>query len=198
MENQTNINGIVFLRSYFESVQELEGNDKLEMYEAIFNLVFNGIEPKFSKKYLNAIFISIQPTLLSSITRYKNSVENGKKGGRKPSNKTTEQPSTQKQKVETNQQPSITENKKPIIEEQTKNDDVDNIQGIEIDEESEQDIKEPYEFYSMDDDTIPFDFLIDYYNTLKFSNQVKRVNVYGMIENGEITNKQQLLEHSTL
>lgn len=82
MKNETNINGIVFLRSYFESIEELEGSDKMEMYDAIFGLVFNNIAPVFSKKYLNGYWKLIEPTLASSINRYQASQENGKKGGR--------------------------------------------------------------------------------------------------------------------
>ena len=87
MENKTNINGIVFLRSYYEAVKDLEQDDQLEMYNAIFSLVFEGIAPTFTKKYLNSIYKVIVPNLAGSINRYQTSVENGKKGGRKP-NKT--------------------------------------------------------------------------------------------------------------
>ena len=87
MENKTNINGIVFLRSYYEAVKDLEQDDQLEMYNAIFSLVFEGIAPTFTKKYLNSIYKVIEPNLAGSINRYQTSVENGKKGGRKP-NKT--------------------------------------------------------------------------------------------------------------
>jgi hypothetical protein len=184
---------VIVYESFYEVVNKLQSAEDFKtLTNAMIEYGLYGIEPKFEKLELELIWTIYKPNMDANINRYNKAVESGKKGG------LAKAAATQKQKVETNQQPSITENKKPIIEEQTKNDDVDNIQGIEIDEESEQDIKEPYEFYSMDDDTIPFDFLIDYYNTLKFSNQVKRVNVYGMIENGEITNKQQLLEHSTL
>lgn len=87
MENKTNINGIVFLRSYYEAVKDLEQDDQLEMYNAIFKLVFEGVTPTFTKKYLNSIYKVIEPNLAGSINRYQASVENGKKGGRK-SNKT--------------------------------------------------------------------------------------------------------------
>lgn len=187
MENQTNINGIVFLRSYYEAVEELEGNDKLEMYEAIFNLVFNGIEPNFSKKYLNGYFKLIQPTLMSSITRYKNSVENGKKGGRKPSIKVEEissQPLEEtlpQPKEEVIQLKETVQSKQPVL-----------TSGY--DEDDEEIKVEEYEKYDMNDNSIPTDFLFDYYNTLSFSSQVKRAMIYNEIEEGKIITKQEILE----
>jgi hypothetical protein len=186
MENQTNINGIVFLRSYYEAVEELEGNDKLEMYEAIFNLVFNGIEPNFTKKYLNGYFKLIQPTLMSSITRYKNSVENGKKGGRKPSIKIEETLAQPKQetveaKQEVIQLKETVQSKQPVL-----------TSGYDEDDEEIQ--VEEFEKYDMNDSSIPTDFLFDYYKTLTFSSQVKRAMIYTEIEEGKIMTKQEILE----
>lgn len=188
MENQTEFNGFVFQRSYYESLKDLDDCDRLELNDAIQKLVFENIQPTFTKKYLNSCFKLIEPTLAASLSRYKNSIENGKKGGRKPSKS---EPSKS--------EPSKAEEKKPIIEEQTINDDIDNIkiQGIEIDEETEVETKEPYENFSMDDSKIPVELLFDYYNTVDFNNQLKRVNVYNMIENGEIKTKQEILEYAT-
>jgi len=89
MENQTELNGFVFLRSYYEAIKELDGDDRLELNDAIQALVFDNIQPNFSKKYLFGYFKLIQPTLEASLTRYRNSVENGKKGGKKATPKTT-------------------------------------------------------------------------------------------------------------
>jgi hypothetical protein len=184
MENQTEINGIVFLRSYFESVEELEGTDKLEMYEAIFNLVFNGIEPTFTKKYLNGYFKLIQPTLMSSITRYKNSVENGKKGGRKPASVTA---SSTKPIEETLAQPKQEIKKETVQAKQP-------VLTSGYDEDDEEIQIEEFQKYEMNDSSIPTDYLIDYYDTLKFSNQIKRTMIRTDIEDGNITTKQEILE----
>ena len=85
MKNKTNINGIVFIRNYYEIIKELEPEDQIEVYNIIFGFVFEGKEPVFLKKYLAALFTLIKPSLVQSINRYNTSVENGKKGGRKPS-----------------------------------------------------------------------------------------------------------------
>lgn len=70
--------------SYYDSIQDLEGTDKLEMYEAINDYAFNDNEPVFSKKILNAVWKNIRPTLDMNIKRYAKNQENGKKGGRPP------------------------------------------------------------------------------------------------------------------
>lgn len=82
----TGLNGIVFMRSYYEAIKELESEDQNELYNAIFQLVFENKEPNFTKKYLGGYFKLMEPTLASSIGRYQASKENGKKGGRPKTN----------------------------------------------------------------------------------------------------------------
>jgi hypothetical protein len=94
MKDETITNGVVFLRSYYESITSLEDGDKLEMYEAVFKHYFDGIEPTFSKAYLNGFWSLMKPNIDNSVNRYNNSVNNGKKGGR-PKNGNTSKPPTE-------------------------------------------------------------------------------------------------------
>lgn len=65
-----------FYRSYYESLQDLDKEDRLIIYEAIMNYMFNGIEPTLDG-IPKIIYGLIRPTLLKS----KKLSENGKKGG---------------------------------------------------------------------------------------------------------------------
>ncbi len=78
----SDINGVVVLRSYYESIKELETKDQFEIMMGIMAYGFDGVSPTFSKAYLKAVWLLIEPTLERSIARYQSSVENGKKGGR--------------------------------------------------------------------------------------------------------------------
>lgn len=65
-----------FYRSYYESIQELKEEDRLTIYEAIMNYMFNGIEPKING-IPKMIYGLIKPTLEKS----KKLSDNGRKGG---------------------------------------------------------------------------------------------------------------------
>ena len=65
-----------FYRSYYESIQELPEEDRLIIYEAIMNHMFNDVEPTLTG-IPKMIYNLIKPTLLKS----KKLSENGKKGG---------------------------------------------------------------------------------------------------------------------
>ena len=71
-----------FYRSYYESIQELPEEDRIVIYEAIMNYMFNGVEPKLSG-IPKMIYSLIKPTLLKS----KKLSDNGKKGGAPKGNK---------------------------------------------------------------------------------------------------------------
>ena len=60
MNNETNINGIVFLRSYFESIEELEGSDKINSILLSFNilLINNYVESRVN--YHKKVCIALQ------------------------------------------------------------------------------------------------------------------------------------------
>lgn len=65
-----------FYRSYYESLQDLNKDDRLIIYEAIMNYMFNGIEPALAG-IPKIIYGLIRPTLIKS----KKLSENGKRGG---------------------------------------------------------------------------------------------------------------------
>ena len=86
---------MIFYRSYYEVIKELPDEQKIKVYEAIFEyglndneIILDGIE--------RAIFNLAKPNINSANARYTASVENGKQGGRPKSkslDKTQQKPS---------------------------------------------------------------------------------------------------------
>lgn len=76
-------NGFVFLRSYYDAINDfdLTPEQKGIFLDALFQYVFDGVEPQFEKGIYKGCWTLIKPTLDNSINRYRTSVENGKKGG---------------------------------------------------------------------------------------------------------------------
>jgi hypothetical protein len=75
-------NGFIFLKTFDESIEDLETQDKCIMYEAIVKYGLYGFEPELSKGYLKSIWKLITSTIDATSKKYDASVENGKKGGR--------------------------------------------------------------------------------------------------------------------
>jgi hypothetical protein len=102
-------NGFIFLKTFDESVQDLEEQDKCIMYQAIIHYGLYGIEPNLEKGYLKSIWKLITSTIDVTSKKYDSSVENGKKGGRpkKPINN----PIETQQKPNNNPIESLKENK---------------------------------------------------------------------------------------
>lgn len=90
----------IFYRSFYEALNELEKEDKLQVYEAIaeYSLNQNITELKGVGK---AIFTLIKPQLDANLTRY----ENGKKGGR-PATETK----PKHNRVKTKSKPNVNDN----------------------------------------------------------------------------------------
>lgn len=108
------INGVLFLRSYVEAIENVEENEQLELFKAISYYGLDGIEPTFSKKYLNAIWITIKPNIDAAISRRNIVVENGKKGGR-PKKDLPSTPKKEEPKSEVITEPIIIEESKSSI-----------------------------------------------------------------------------------
>ena len=73
----------VFYRSFFDAIKHLPEENRLEAYEAIFELALNGNDTTEALTAIGkAIFTMAKPQIEANIKRY----ENGKKGGRKQSN----------------------------------------------------------------------------------------------------------------
>lgn len=92
----------VFYRSFIESALMYEGNDQLELLTAICKYALDGTEPNFTKKYINATWISIKPNLDSAAKNREAKIANGKKGGRGNIN-----PNNQSKAIETHQQEKV-------------------------------------------------------------------------------------------
>jgi len=71
--------GIVFYKSFYESISELPKENALNIYNAIFRYAFFDEEPELSG-IEKAIFTIVKPQIDANNKKY----ENGKKGGRPP------------------------------------------------------------------------------------------------------------------
>lgn len=78
---------MIFYRSFFEALTELEPTDKAVLYDAIFSYGLDFKEPKLSGIQAT-IWKLIKPNIDANIKKYKD----GNKGGRPPKNKTTTKP----------------------------------------------------------------------------------------------------------
>lgn len=75
-------NGFVFLRSYYEAMQNLPDEYRLELLDAMLHYVFQGDAPKELSPLIQCSFTLLVPNIDSSIRRYAANTENGRKGGR--------------------------------------------------------------------------------------------------------------------
>lgn len=76
--------GFVMLPSYYEAIRTLEDNQRLALYDTIMAYVFDGQEPQGLQGAAQGMFSLMKPNIDSSLRRYEASVQNGKKGGRPP------------------------------------------------------------------------------------------------------------------
>ena len=84
----------VFYRSFYEAIKDLDDEEQLKLYRAIFEYSLNGNEPKKDTNdvksdansavildtKLMAIFVLIKPNIDNANNRYNTSVSNGRKG----------------------------------------------------------------------------------------------------------------------
>jgi hypothetical protein len=97
------IEGFVFYKSFYDAISQIEEIDKkCEVYTAIFEYCFFGIEPNLSGTP-NIIWTLMKPQIDNSISNYLN----GKKGGAPKGNQNAKK------------QPKTTENNPPCIVDQT-------------------------------------------------------------------------------
>jgi len=95
METKNEIKYIPMYKSYIDAVAKLTPEDRLAIYEAIFEYGFTGVEPKFDNPYLEMGWNLVKPNLVNNIANMEKNAKNGAKGGR-PKKETT--PSTEIQK----------------------------------------------------------------------------------------------------
>lgn len=118
---------LVFHKSYYEALKSLKPNKRAEMYDAIMEYTFNGIEPNF-KDFLNGYWLLVKPNIDASISRYDAAVKNGKKGGR-PRKK-----ETQKNPTETQLKPDVKADAKPDVKANQNHDkDKDKDKDVDMD-----------------------------------------------------------------
>jgi hypothetical protein len=71
-------------KSYIDAVAKLTPEDRLVIYEAIFEYGFTGVEPTFDNPYLEMGWNLVKPNLVNNIANLEKNIKNGKKGGRPP------------------------------------------------------------------------------------------------------------------
>lgn len=89
-------NGFVFLRSYYEAIQSLPDEYRLELLDAVLQYAFQGQIPEELSPLIRCSFTLLVPNIDSSIRRYAACLENGHKGGR-PSKQSREDASSENQ-----------------------------------------------------------------------------------------------------
>jgi hypothetical protein len=101
----TPINSFVLLRSYRDSIKHFPVEVRCELWEAITDYGFDGIEPNLTGSSMG-LWLSLKPNIDNSLKRYVKSVENGKKGGAPTGNKNAKKQPIINQET-TEQQPTI-------------------------------------------------------------------------------------------
>lgn len=93
MDNKSDeieIKGFTFFKSYYESLSDLDPDSRLHLYDAIFAYAFEGKNSELSGLE-SVVFRLIRPTIDKSISKYRNSVKNGRKCvGKDPSDAQTD------------------------------------------------------------------------------------------------------------
>lgn len=87
------IDRFTFFSSYYEALRPLPDEDRLLLYDAIFDYAFQGEETQEMTVYSKSLFTLLKPHIDSSIQYRQKQSENGAKGGRpKSQNKPNENP----------------------------------------------------------------------------------------------------------
>ncbi len=84
MKTNEDIKYVPMYKSYIDAVAKLTPEDRLVIYEAIFEYGFTGIEPIFDNPYLEMGWNLVKPNLVNNIANLEKNIKNGKKGGRPP------------------------------------------------------------------------------------------------------------------
>ena len=92
MKEEEKKDSFVFYRSFYESIKNLDKDTQIELFISICEYSLNEQEPTDLSPIANAMFTVIKPIIDSANTRYKTSIENGKKGGRPKKEKNLKKP----------------------------------------------------------------------------------------------------------
>jgi hypothetical protein len=82
METTNELKYIPMYKSYIDAVAKLTPEDRLVIYEAIFEYGFTGTEPTFDNPYLQMGWNLVKPNLVNNIANMAKNAKNGSKGGR--------------------------------------------------------------------------------------------------------------------
>ena len=135
--------GFVFLPSYYEAIRQLPDAERLMMYDAIVQYGIEGELPELPP-ILNAAFLFCKPNIDSSKSRYFDSVENGKKGGR---------PRTKEKQKQEPTLPSAPE-QKPVLKKEPEQSKVQNFEkaAFELQRPLQDFTKPPFHLQNQDKD----------------------------------------------
>ena len=100
-KNKMERNSIVFYRSFFEAMKELEPKMKSDVFDAIMEFSFSANEIELAGM-AKTVFILIKPQLQANMRRYEN--------GMKPKRKREAEPKQDESKQETNVNDNVNEN----------------------------------------------------------------------------------------
>lgn len=113
---------IPIYKSYIDAVAKLNPEDRLIIYEAIFEYGFTGKEPEFDNPYLEMGWELVKPNLDNNIKNLNKNIENGKKGGR-PKKKSKIEPKVEsKSDSVTTPQPEVVEEAQTKVEDNSDDD----------------------------------------------------------------------------
>ena len=96
-----NIQAFTFYRNYYEIIKYLPQKDKLQLYDAILEYMFEDKEPEL-KDLLKGIWVNLKMPLDSN----KKNITNGKKGGRPRQEEETQRKPKRKPKENPNENPN--------------------------------------------------------------------------------------------
>ena len=83
--------GVLIQASFYEAMQVLPDQERLQLYDGICEYTLKGILPENLSPIAKSMFILMKPNIDSSAKKYTASVSNGKKGGRKAKNQNANQ-----------------------------------------------------------------------------------------------------------
>lgn len=143
-------NGFVFLRSYYEAIQSLPDEYRLELLDAVLQYAFQGQIPEALSPLIRCSFTLLVPNIDSSIRRYAANSGNGCKGGR-PSKQPREDASSEnptETQLKPNQNPTETQPEPNQNQEKDKEKDTDMEMDTDRDMDTEMETETEMEMES--------------------------------------------------
>jgi hypothetical protein len=104
-----NKESFVFYRSFYEAIQMLPSEDRLQIYDAISELALNGNQTE-TTGYASVVMKLIEPQILANNRKYKNACKGGDKG--KPNRSYPKNQSISKPKPNVNVNVNVNKNEK--------------------------------------------------------------------------------------